>query len=89
MVTKVILPKLEANMEEGRIVKWLKKEGDKIKKGEPLFVLETLKAVFDVEAEASGTLLKIIAKEGSNVPVTSVIAVIGEEGEEIPDELNK
>src|SRR6476469_6975427 len=70
-------------MEAGTIVKWLKSEGDSVEKGEPLYELDTDKVTQEVEAEASGVLLKIAVAEGE-VPVGRTIAVIGEEGEEVP-----
>src|SRR5438045_68129 len=69
-------------MEAGTIVKWLKSEGDRVEKGEPLFEVDTDKATQEVEAEASGVLLKIAVSEGE-VPVGQTIAVIGEEGESV------
>ncbi len=76
------LPRLGQGMEAGTIVKWLKSEGDRVEKGEPLYELDTDKATQEVEAEASGVLLKI-AVESGEVPVGQTIAVIGEEGEEV------
>jgi pyruvate dehydrogenase E2 component (dihydrolipoamide acetyltransferase) len=70
-------------MESGTIVKWLKGEGDPVEKGEPLYELDTDKVTQEVEAEASGVLLKIAVTEGE-VPVGRTIAVIGEQGEEVP-----
>src|SRR4051812_42986753 len=84
MATEIILPRLGQGMESGTIVKWLKSEGDRIEKGEPLYELDTDKVTQEVEAEASGVLLKIAVQEGE-VPVGETIAVIGEEGEETPD----
>src|SRR5437868_9806603 len=69
-------------MEAGTIVKWLKSEGERVEKGEPLFEVDTDKATQEVEAEASGVLLKIAVAEGE-VPVGQTIAVIGEEGEAV------
>jgi pyruvate dehydrogenase E2 component (dihydrolipoamide acetyltransferase) len=69
-------------MESGTIVKWLKTEGDRVEKGEPLYELDTDKVTQEVEAEAAGVLLKIAVAEGE-VPVGQTIAVIGEEGEEV------
>jgi pyruvate dehydrogenase E2 component (dihydrolipoamide acetyltransferase) len=69
-------------MEAGTIVKWLKSEGDPVEKGEPLFEVDTDKATQEVEAEASGVLLKI-AVESGEVPVGQTIAVIGEAGEAV------
>jgi pyruvate dehydrogenase E2 component (dihydrolipoamide acetyltransferase) len=69
-------------MESGTIVKWLKSEGERVEKGEPLYELDTDKVTQEVEAEASGFLLKIAIPEGE-VPVGRTIAVIGEEGEQV------
>jgi pyruvate dehydrogenase E2 component (dihydrolipoamide acetyltransferase) len=71
-------------MEAGTIVKWLKAEGDKVEKGEPLYELDTDKVTQEVEAEASGVLLRIAVVEGE-VPVGQTIAFIGEEGEQAPE----
>jgi pyruvate dehydrogenase E2 component (dihydrolipoamide acetyltransferase) len=78
--SEVKLPRLGQGMEAGTIVKWLKSEGERVEKGEPLFEVDTDKATQEVEAEASGVLLKI-AVESGEVPVGQTIAVIGEEGE--------
>src|SRR5688500_2704364 len=72
-------------MESGTIVKWLKSEGEKVEKGEPLYELDTEQVTQEVEAEASGVLLKIAIAEG-DVEVGKTIAFIGEEGEEAPAE---
>src|SRR6476660_10521572 len=69
-------------MESGTIVRWLKSEGEPVEKGEPLFELDTDKVTQEVEAEASGVLLKIAIPEGE-VPVGRTVAVIGEEGEQV------
>jgi pyruvate dehydrogenase E2 component (dihydrolipoamide acetyltransferase) len=82
MATEVKLPRLGQGMESGTIVKWLKSEGDKVEKGEPLYELDTDKVTQEVEAEASGVLLKIAISEGE-VEVGKTIAVIGEQGEEV------
>jgi pyruvate dehydrogenase E2 component (dihydrolipoamide acetyltransferase) len=71
-------------MESGRIVKWLKSEGEQVEKGEPLYELDTDKVTQEVEAEASGVLLRIAVAEGE-VPVGETIAFIGEEGEQPPE----
>jgi pyruvate dehydrogenase E2 component (dihydrolipoamide acetyltransferase) len=73
-------------MEAGTIVRWLKSEGDKVEKGEPLYELDTDKVTQEVEADASGVLLKILAGEGEEIEVGKRIAVIGEEGEEVSGE---
>jgi pyruvate dehydrogenase E2 component (dihydrolipoamide acetyltransferase) len=83
MATEIKLPRLGQGMESGTIVKWLKAEGDTVEKGEPLYELDTDKVTQEVEADASGILLKIAVASGE-VDVGSTIAVIGEQGEEIP-----
>jgi pyruvate dehydrogenase E2 component (dihydrolipoamide acetyltransferase) len=82
MATEIKLPRLGQGMESGTIVKWLKSEGDTVEKGEPLYELDTDKVTQEVEADASGVLLKIAIAEGE-VPVGKTIAVIGEQGEEV------
>jgi pyruvate dehydrogenase E2 component (dihydrolipoamide acetyltransferase) len=82
MASEVKLPRLGQGMESGTIVKWLKTEGDRVERGEPLYELDTDKVTQEVEAEAAGVLLKIAVAEGE-VPVGQTIAVIGEEGEEV------
>src|SRR5919199_403782 len=69
-------------MESGTIVRWLKAEGDTVEKGEPLYELDTEKVTQEVEADAAGTLLKILVREGE-VPVGKPVAVIGEAGEDV------
>jgi pyruvate dehydrogenase E2 component (dihydrolipoamide acetyltransferase) len=81
----VKLPRLGQGMEAGTIVKWLKAEGDTVEKGEPLYELDTDKVTQEVEAEASGVLLRIAVTEGE-VPVGQTIAVIGDVGEKLPAE---
>ena len=83
MATEVKLPRLGQGMESGTIVKWLKSEGDSVEKGEPLYELDTDKVTQEVEAEASGVLLRIAISEGE-VEVGRTIAFIGAEGEETP-----
>jgi len=80
MATEVRLPRLGQGMESGTIVKWLKAEGDTVEKGEPLYELDTDKVTQEVEAEASGVLLKIAVAEGE-VAVGRTIGFIGAEGE--------
>src|SRR5256885_16487428 len=69
-------------MESGTVVKWLKAGGDQVEKGEPLYELDTDKVTQEVEAEASGVLLKIAVTEGE-ADVGTTIAVIGEQGEDV------
>ncbi len=83
---EVIMPKLGLTMEEGTIIRWLKGEGEEVKRGEPLFEVQTDKVNMEVEAPASGTVGKILTPEGETVPVVQVIAYILEPGEETPEE---
>ena len=78
MIKKVMMPKLGETMEEGEIIKWLKKEGDEVKEGESLLEIATDKANMEVEAVASGFLRKIVASEGAVIPVTETIAFIAD-----------
>jgi pyruvate dehydrogenase E2 component (dihydrolipoamide acetyltransferase) len=82
VATEVKLPRLGQGMESGTIVKWLKAEGEPVQKGEPLYELDTDKVTQEVEAEASGVLLRIAVREGE-VEVGRTIGVIGEEGESV------
>ena len=83
MATEVKLPRLGQGMESGTIVKWLKGEGEPVKKREPLYELDTDKVTQEVEAEADGVLLKILVDSGE-VEVGKTIAFIGTEGEDVP-----
>jgi pyruvate dehydrogenase E2 component (dihydrolipoyllysine-residue acetyltransferase) len=87
VASEIKLPRLGQGMESGTIVKWLKSEGERVEKGEPLYELDTDKVTQEVEADASGVLLQIAVQEGE-VPVGRTIAVIGEEGEEVPASTN-
>jgi pyruvate dehydrogenase E2 component (dihydrolipoyllysine-residue acetyltransferase) len=87
LASEIKLPRLGQGMESGTIVKWLKSEGERVEKGEPLYELDTDKVTQEVEADASGVLLRIAVQEGE-VPVGRTIAVIGEEGEEVPASMN-
>ena len=84
MAVEVIMPKAGSEMEEGEIVQWFKQEGDEVKEGEVLLEIVTDKVNMEVEAEASGTLLKIVHPAGSVVPVVQTIAWIGQPGEAVP-----
>src|SRR3954464_8695184 len=88
MATEIKLPRLGQGMEAGTIVKWLKSEGDTVEKGEPLYELDTDKVTQEVEADASGVLLKIAVSSGE-VEVGKRIAVIGEQGEEVAAEVEE
>jgi pyruvate dehydrogenase E2 component (dihydrolipoyllysine-residue acetyltransferase) len=82
-VTKVVMPKLSEAMESGKIIKWLKKEGDRIAAGDILAEVETDKADVEMEAFGAGVLRKILAQAGSTAPVGSLIGVIAEPDDDI------
>ncbi len=84
MAIRVIMPALEVAQETGKLVSWLKNEGDSVRKGELLFEIETDKAVMEVEAEADGILAGIAAQSGEEIPVGQVIAWIVSPGESVP-----
>jgi pyruvate dehydrogenase E2 component (dihydrolipoamide acetyltransferase) len=85
MASEVIMPKIDENMQEGTIVQWMKKEGDRVIKGETLFVIETEKVTWEVQAEASGILGKPLVGIEEAVPVGSTVVFILEPGEKPPD----
>ena len=83
MAEVITMPRLSDTMTEGKVSKWHKKVGDTVKEGDVLAEIETDKAVQDFESEFNGTLLYIGIEEGSNSPVDSVLAIIGNAGEDI------
>jgi len=82
-VTKVVMPKLSEQMETGKIIKWLKNEGDRIQSGDILAEVETDKADVEMEAFGSGVLRKILVPAGNKAPVGTLIGVIAEPGDDI------
>ena len=87
MVTDVIMPRLGLLMKTGTIGKWLKKEGERVEKGEPLFEVEAEKVTKKIEAPESGILRRILAPEKVTIPVLQRIAVIAEQDEPLPEKL--
>ena len=83
---EVFLPKLGQTMEEAEIARWLKAEGDQVKRGEVLLEITTDKATLEVESYFTGTLRKILAREGETLPVGTIIALVGDADEPIPQE---
>jgi pyruvate dehydrogenase E2 component (dihydrolipoamide acetyltransferase) len=79
-LTEVVMPRLDPGMQSGKIVEWLKKEGDTVRKGEPILVVEGEKTTFEVEAPESGVLSKILVRVGTDVEVAKPVALIGELG---------
>ena len=84
MAVEILMPSLGLSIPEGIVERWLKKEGDRVEKGELLVVIMTEKVTVDLPAEASGVLLKILCPAGTKVKVGEAIAVIGEVGESLP-----
>ena len=82
MSTKVVMEALSPTMEEGRLVEWKKQEGETVAVGDVLAEVETDKAVMELVARAGGTLLKQVIPAGTTVPVSELVAVIGEPGED-------
>ncbi len=85
MPNAILLPALSPTMSEGRLTKWLKKEGDKINSGDAIAEVETDKSNLEIEASDSGVLLKIVVPGGATAPIGGVIGWIGKAGEAIPD----
>ena len=85
MATELVLPMLGIQIENGKIVEWLKAEGDPVAKGESVFLVETEKVETEVESPAAGTLAKILYPAGSEVPVLTVVGVITAAGEALPE----
>ena len=86
MLIEIIMPKIGFSIEEGKVEKWLKQEGDKVNAGEPLFEISSDKANVEVEAHSAGFLRKILVGEGDIVPVLNVIGYIGDMDESIPED---
>ncbi|MBO6532756.1 MAG: pyruvate dehydrogenase complex dihydrolipoamide acetyltransferase [Muricauda sp.] len=88
MAEVINMPRLSDTMEEGTVAKWLKNVGDKVEEGDILAEIETDKATMEFESFHQGTLLHIGIQEGEGAPVDSLLAIIGEEGEDISGLLN-
>ena len=81
MEVEVRMPRLGDEMTKGTILEWFKKEGDKVKKNEALFLVDTEKAALEVEADATGVLKKILVSDSKQeVPIGDTIAIIETEG---------
>jgi pyruvate dehydrogenase E1 component beta subunit len=90
MAIDILMPALSPTMEQGKLAKWLKKEGDKVKPGDVLAEIETDKATMEVEAIDEGVLAKILVSDGTdNVAVNTPIAVLAGEGEDVSAAANK
>src|SRR5919206_847874 len=82
MSTPVVMPQMGESITEGTIVRWIKKVGDAVDRDEPLFEISTDKVDAEIPSPGAGVLLEIKVGEGETVPVNSVVAVIGAEGEQ-------
>ncbi len=85
MAIEVVLPALGLTVEKGKILKWIKKEGETVAKGDSLYEVEADKVTTEVESPASGVLRKILIPEGIEVPILTVVAVITGEKEDLPE----
>jgi pyruvate dehydrogenase E2 component (dihydrolipoamide acetyltransferase) len=85
MAVEVVLPALGLTVEKGTILKWIKKEGDAVKKGDSLYEVEADKVTTEVESPASGILKKVLIPEGVEVPILTVVAVITDQKESLPE----
>ena len=83
MPTEILLPQWGMEMDEGTVVRWLKKEGDQVEEGEPLVEIETAKLTTELESFASGILTRIVVPEGGTVPIRAVLAILTAPGEEV------
>ena len=83
MAFELKMPQLGLTMEEGTVSKWIKHEGDEVKVGDVVVEITTDKLTNEVTSEAEGTMLKIVAQEGDDVPVKGTLAWIGKPGEQV------
>src|SRR5919199_4784344 len=84
MATEVVMPQMGESIAEGTITRWLKKVGERVERDENLFEISTDKVDAEIPSPAAGVLLEIKAQEGETVAVGSVVAVVGEAGEQPP-----
>ena len=85
MAIKFGMPSLGHTMEKGKVIEWLKQEGESVAKGEPFLVVETDKVVTEVEAPADGVVLKIVVAPEEERPIGATLAVLGEAGEALSE----
>jgi len=83
MATRIDMPQLGLTMEKGTILQWLKAEGERVLKGQPVVLIQTEKVEYEVEAPGAGALLKILAKEGAELPVGGLMGILGQPGEDV------
>lgn len=84
-MTPIIMPQVGQDIPSATIIEWCKREGEAVEAGEVVVVVESEKAVFEVEADASGVLLKILHQAGEEVEILTPIGCIGQPGEEVAE----
>jgi len=87
LATSIVMPQMGYDMHEGKVVRWLKKEGEEVTRGEVIAEIETDKATVEYEAYTGGVMAKIVAEEGVAIPVGGLIAVMTAPGEAIPEDI--
>jgi len=87
LATLMVMPQMGYDMHEGKVVRWLKKEGEEVIRGEVIAEIESDKATVDYEAYTGGVMAKIVAEVGATIPVGQLIAVITAPGEAIPEDI--
>jgi pyruvate/2-oxoglutarate dehydrogenase complex dihydrolipoamide acyltransferase (E2) component len=87
LATSIVMPQMGYDMHEGKVVRWHKKEGEEVVRGEVIAEIETDKATVEYEAYTGGVMAKIVAEEGVSIPVGELIAVMTNPGEAIPDDI--
>ena len=87
MATSIVMPQMGYDMQQGTVVRWRKKEGESVARGEVIAEIETDKATVEFEAYTSGVLRRIVVDEGVAIPVGDLIAIITDPDEQIPDDL--
>ena len=85
MVAQIKMPRLSLTMTEGTVLKWYKEEGTPVTKGEPVLLVFGEKTEYEIESPEAGVLLKKLAMDNDEVPVSGLLGVVGEPGEEIPE----
>src|SRR3979411_516631 len=85
MAKDILMPQMGDDMTEGTVVRWVKKVGDRVHRGDIVAEIETDKATVEIEAFDSGTLLRVLAEPGETIPVGQPIATLGEAGEAVPE----
>ena len=83
MAVRVDMPQLGLTMEQGTVLRWIKREGERVERGEPLLVIMTEKVEYEMESPGAGVVRKIVAEEGAVLPVGKPMAILGTPDEDI------